>query len=104
MSLQAEPYQVTDRRPISKFLRGLADGSVDWCARHDIHPNQVSVASMIVSAIAAICFALSGRYPVVVDRRPVRLLLPTISKHVGRNGGTRHEQGELDRRNCERTA
>ena len=66
MATAETPYEPEDRRPIANGFRRLADGPVAWCARHGVHPNAVSYASIVAAALAAICFAVAGNFPLLL--------------------------------------
>lgn len=59
-------YQPTSRRPIADSLRKTASLSVRLCVKWHIHPNTVSMLSIVASAGAAICFWQSGQQPWLV--------------------------------------
>ncbi len=51
------------RRPIAALFRRTADRSVAFCVRHGVHPDAISIASVVVAAAGAACFALAGDRP-----------------------------------------
>lgn len=59
-------YQPTSRRPIADTLRKTASISVRLCVKCNVHPNAVSILSILASAGAGICFYLSGQSPWLV--------------------------------------
>jgi phosphatidylglycerophosphate synthase len=56
-------YQPTSRRPIAGMFRATANHAVKLCLRFGIHADAISYASIVFSALAAICFWQSGRHP-----------------------------------------
>lgn len=58
-----EPYQPTSRRPIADLFRATAHLAVRLCVRCHIHPNLVSLSSIVAAAGAGVCFWQSGNWP-----------------------------------------
>ncbi|MFO0914521.1 MAG: CDP-alcohol phosphatidyltransferase family protein [Pirellulales bacterium] len=59
-------YRPSARRPIADIFRSTAILAVAICRKFDIHPNTVSYASIVASALAAICFWQSAAAPVLL--------------------------------------
>jgi hypothetical protein len=59
-------YQPPYRRPISRILRATAQGAVRLCVRLKIHPNTVSLTSIVAAAAAGICFWPAGSLPALL--------------------------------------
>jgi phosphatidylglycerophosphate synthase len=53
-------YAPTSRRPIASIFRATANWAVRVCLRLGIHPDAVSYASIVASALAAACLWQSG--------------------------------------------
>lgn len=64
-------YQPLSRRPIADLFRRTAHGAVRWCVRRNVHPDVVSYASLVASALAALCFWRSGTHPLLLLIAPV---------------------------------
>src|SRR5687768_10884193 len=64
-------YEPTSRRPIAQTFRRTAGAPVQWCVRHDIHPNTVSYLSVVAAIGAGLCFWQSGDMPA--------LLIPAVA-------------------------
>ena len=56
-------YEVADRRPIASIFRHLGTLPVRWCVSLGIHPNAISIASIIAAGVAAMCFVFAGFMP-----------------------------------------
>jgi phosphatidylglycerophosphate synthase len=56
-------YQPHSRRPISEVFRRTARGAVGLCVRTDIHADTISYLSIVVSALAGLCFWLARLHP-----------------------------------------
>jgi phosphatidylglycerophosphate synthase len=56
-------YEPTSRRPIGEGFRSTARYATTVCVRSNIHPDAISYASVVASAIAAFCFWKSGFHP-----------------------------------------
>ena len=59
-----QSYTPASRRPIADSFRRTANGAVSWCVSKGIHPDVISYLSIVASAIAAICFWHSRRWPI----------------------------------------
>jgi phosphatidylglycerophosphate synthase len=76
MEGQGKPgYQPTARRPIATLFRKTAQKAVGLCVRWKIHPDLVSILSVVVSAGAALCFWKSGAEPLLLLAAPALCLL-----------------------------
>jgi phosphatidylglycerophosphate synthase len=92
-------YQPTWRRPIAQAFRRTADVPVQWCVRLGIHPNVVSLSSIVASAVAAVCFWQAGAMPglllVAVAFCYVRLWLNMLDGMVALAAGKASRSGEI---------
>ncbi|MCA8957415.1 MAG: CDP-alcohol phosphatidyltransferase family protein [Planctomycetes bacterium] len=59
-------YQPTSRRPIADVFRRTAHGCTDLCVRLGVHPNTVSLGSVVAAAGAGVCFWLGGAHPILL--------------------------------------
>lgn len=50
----------SDRRPLASRDTGWARTVTGWLVRTSISPNQISIASMVVAALAGLCFWMAG--------------------------------------------
>ena len=92
-------YKPKSRRPIADAFRKTAKRSVDFCVRHDIHPDIVSYSSIAVSILAALCFWKSGTYPFLLLIAPVfcymRLWFNMLDGMVALASGKASLHGEI---------
>ena len=92
-------YQPTSRRPIADAFRSTAHVAVRWCVKHDIHPDTVSYASVVAAALAAICFAMSGKWPWLLILAPgfcyLRLWCNMLDGMVALASGKASPRGEV---------
>lgn len=92
-------YQPTSRRPIADLFRRTAQGAVRFCVRHGIHPDAVSYGSVVASALAALCFWWSGRWPLLLIPAVLfcylRLWLNMLDGMVALASGKASLRGEL---------
>ncbi len=58
-----DDYQPSSRRPIGQVFRRTARLAVEWCVRHDIHPDLVSYSSIAAATGAGLCFGWAGALP-----------------------------------------
>lgn len=95
----ARPYQPTSRRPIADAFRRTARGAVAWCVRRGVHPDAISYASIVASALAAGCFALSSRQPWLLLAAPLfcyaRLWMNMLDGMVAIASGKASRRGEI---------
>jgi phosphatidylglycerophosphate synthase len=94
-----EEYQPTSRRPIAEIFRRTAGWSVKLCVRLRIHPDTVSYASLVASALAAGCFLMSGRWPWLLLVGPLfcylRLWMNMLDGMVAVATGKASRRGEI---------
>lgn len=92
-------YQPTSRRPIAGMFRRTANVAVRLCVRWRIHPDVISYASVVVSAMAAVCFWRSRQYPWLLVAGPllcyVRLWCNMLDGMVALASGTASSRGEV---------
>ena len=92
-------YQPTSRRPIAGMFRRTADTAVRWCVTHNVHPDTVSYASVAAAVMAAICFALAGRWPWLLIIAPgfcyLRLWCNMLDGMVALASGKASPRGEI---------
>ncbi|MCA9186281.1 MAG: CDP-alcohol phosphatidyltransferase family protein [Pirellulaceae bacterium] len=92
-------YSPSSRRPIAEIFRRTAHLAVEFCVAARIHPNTVSLSSIGASAIAAICFWQSGRWPWLLIPAVlfcyVRLWLNMLDGMVALAAGVASKQGEI---------
>lgn len=60
---QAGDAHPTSRRPIASVFRATARGSTALLVRLGVHPNAVSLLSMVAAGAAAACFLRAGVHP-----------------------------------------
>lgn len=53
-------YEPTSRRPIADGFRSTARFATALCVQLNVHPDAISYASIVASAVAAVCFWKSG--------------------------------------------
>ena len=97
-------YQPSTRRPIADTFRRTAQGATQFCVRLGIHPDAISYMSIVAAALAAVCFWKSAAHVWLLLGRAGVLLPAALVQHARRHGGARFRQGELARRNPERSA
>lgn len=87
------------RRPIAERFRATAKRSVEICVRYGIHPDTISYFSIVVSALAALCFWKSSTYPWLLVVGPlfciVRLWLNMLDGMVALASGKASWRGEV---------
>ncbi|HSV14880.1 MAG TPA: hypothetical protein VLI90_11510, partial [Tepidisphaeraceae bacterium] len=92
-------YKPKSRRPIADIFRGTARGAVALCVRLNIHPDAVSYGSIAASAVAAICFWQSARWPWLLIVGPLlcylRLWLNMLDGMVALASGKASRRGEI---------
>jgi phosphatidylglycerophosphate synthase len=59
-------YQPTSRRPIAEVFRATARIPVALCVRLGIHPDVVSLASVVAAAGAGVCFWRASALPLLL--------------------------------------
>ena len=57
---ESETYEPSSRRPIADMLRRTAHWSTAACVRMGIHPNAISLGSIVAATGAGGCFLLAG--------------------------------------------
>lgn len=92
-------YRPTSRRPIAEVFRRTARAVVAFCVRRGISADAVSYASIGVSLIAGILFALSGRAPWLLLIAPAfcyaRLWLNMLDGMVAIAARSASKRGEI---------
>jgi phosphatidylglycerophosphate synthase len=92
-------YRPANRRPISELFRSTAHRPVRLCVRLGIHPNTVSLSSIVAAAAAAICFWQAGSLPVLlipaVGFCYLRLWLNMLDGMVALASGKASRSGEI---------
>src|SRR5437763_15122552 len=92
-------YEPTSRRPIADGFRTTARFATALCVRLDVHPDAISYASIIASAIAAICFWKSGLHPWLLLLAPLscylRLWFNMLDGMVALASGKASWRGEI---------
>src|SRR3954469_23037747 len=92
-------YQPTSRRPIAGTFRATARTAVALCVRWGIHPDAVSYASIVASALAAECFWRAVYWPCLLLVAPlmcyVRLWLNMLDGMVALASGKASPRGEI---------
>jgi phosphatidylglycerophosphate synthase len=95
----SNPYQPTARRPIADVFRRTANASVRWCVRAGVHPDAVSYASLVASAMAAACFWFAARRPWLLLVGPLlcdlRLWFNMLDGMVAVAAGKASRRGEI---------
>ena len=99
MSATPGAYAPEARRPIARAFRRTADAAVAVCVRRGIHPDTLSLTSVVVSALAAIAFWLAGSHPWLLGPAILlcyaRLWLNMADGMVALAGGTASRRGEI---------
>ncbi|RYG70868.1 hypothetical protein EON77_13430, partial [bacterium] len=92
-------YQPTSRRPIADVFRRTARAVVDFCVRRGISADAVSYASIGVSLIGGIHFALAARWPWLLLIAPAfcyaRLWLNMLDGMVAIASKSASKRGEI---------
>jgi phosphatidylglycerophosphate synthase len=92
-------YQPTSRRPIADIFRRTAHLAVEWCVRHNIHPDIVSYSSIVAAALAAICFWQARHVPFLLLIGPLfcylRLWFNMLDGMVALASGKASLRGEI---------
>ena len=60
-----QSHEITDRRPIASVFRQLGTLPVRWCVEFNVHPNTISITSVVVSVAAAACFLFAASLPML---------------------------------------
>jgi phosphatidylglycerophosphate synthase len=100
-NVEAQPgqYRPASRRPIAEMFRRTARVAVHLCVRLHIHPDAISYASIVASALAAICFWRSSAHPWLLILGPllcyVRLWLNMLDGMVALASGQASLRGEI---------
>jgi phosphatidylglycerophosphate synthase len=96
---QANEYQPASRRPIAGMFRHTAQTAVRLCVRLNIHPDAISLCSIIAAAVAAGCFWQSGNDLWLLLIGPaflyVRLWLNMLDGMVALASGKASVRGEI---------
>src|SRR5437762_1652404 len=91
-------YRPAWRRPIANAFRATAHAAVEWCVRHQVHPDVVSYLSIVASLAAGACF-WQGRHPWLLLLAPllcyVRLWLNMLDGMVALASGKASPRGEI---------
>ena len=92
-------YAPVSRRPIAAMFRRTAGVAVRVCIARNVHPDIISLASIVASALAATCFFLSWRWPMLLIVAPllcyVRLWLNMLDGMVALASGKASPRGEI---------
>lgn len=92
-------YQPTSRRPIAGGFRKTAHVAVRLSAHFGIHPDVISYASIIASALAAVCFWQAAAHPWLLLIGPmfcyVRLWMNMLDGMVALASGKASPRGEI---------
>jgi phosphatidylglycerophosphate synthase len=92
-------YEPTSRRPISDGFRSTARFATRLCVRLEIHPDAISYASVVVAAIAAVCFWRSQFDPRLLFIAPLfcylRLWFNMLDGMVALASGKASWRGEI---------
>jgi phosphatidylglycerophosphate synthase len=92
-------YAPTSRRPIARRFRRTADAAVRACVALRVHPNAISIASIVAAALAGACFVLSSRLPALLLVAPLlcylRLWLNMLDGMVALAAGKASRGGEI---------
>jgi len=87
------------RRPIAGIFRRTAHKAVGFCLWAGVHPDAISYSSIVVSALAGICFWRSGKHPLLLIAAPllcyVRLWLNMLDGMVALASGKANKRGEI---------
>ena len=93
------PYEPTSRRPIADGFRTTARFATALCVRLGVHPDAISYASIVASAVAAICFWKSGLHPWLLFVAPLfcylRLWFNMLDGMVALASGKASWRGEI---------
>jgi phosphatidylglycerophosphate synthase len=93
------PYEPTSRRPIADGFRSTARFATARCVQLNVHPDAISYASIVASAIAAICFWKSGLHPWLLFPAPLfcylRLWFNMLDGMVALASGKASWRGEI---------
>jgi len=89
-----------NRRPVASRNRGWAQAAAAWLARHNIRPNQISLASIVFAALAGVAFWKLGDFGwislmVAIVGMQLRLLSNLFDGMVAIEGGYRTPSGEV---------
>ena len=99
MNHATSTYTPTSRRPIAQLFRRTADLAVRVCVARNVHPDVISLTSIVASALAAACFYLAWRSPVLLIIAPllcyVRLWLNMLDGMVALASGKASPRGEI---------
>jgi phosphatidylglycerophosphate synthase len=92
-------YEPTSRRPIGESFRATARFATRICVQRNMHPDTISYASIVASAIAAVCFWKSGRLPWLLFVAPLfcylRLWFNMLDGMVALASGKASWRGEI---------
>ncbi|MAG56483.1 MAG: phosphatidylglycerophosphate synthase [Planctomycetes bacterium] len=99
MTEPGDPYLPSWRRPIAGAFRLLGRHSVTACVRLGIHPNTVSLSSIVASTGAGACFLFARDHPALllagVGLCYVRLWLNMLDGMVALESGKASRWGEI---------
>lgn len=92
-------YQPAWRRPIAGAFRATAAGTVRLSVRHGVHPDVISCLSVVVSALAGLCFWRAGDWVWLLVAAPLlcyaRLWLNMLDGMVALASGKASPRGEI---------
>lgn len=92
-------YQPTSRRPIADSFRKTAHGAVQFCVRHEIHPDAISYFSIVAAALGTVCFWQASAHPWLLVAGPafcyLRLWCNMLDGMVALASGKASWRGEI---------
>src|SRR5688572_18682712 len=92
-------YTPASRRPIAQLFRRTADVAVRVCVARNVHPDVISLTSIVASALAAACFAFAWRWPALLIVAPLlcylRLWFNMLDGMVAIASGKASWRGEI---------
>jgi phosphatidylglycerophosphate synthase len=92
-------YEPTSRRPIAGIFRQTANYAVHICVACNVHPDAISYASIVASALAGVCFWRSSAHPWLLILGPlfcyVRLWMNMLDGMVALASGKASARGEI---------
>ncbi len=99
MNETSDTYAPTSRRPIADVFRKLANSSTRLCVQLGIHPNTVSLLSIVAAAGAGACFLYSRSWPALLIAGAalcyLRLWLNMLDGMVALASGKASRWGEI---------
>ena len=99
MNRATTTYTPASRRPIAQLFRRTADVAVRVCVARSVHPDVISLTSIVASALAGVCFFFAWRWPMLLLVAPllcyVRLWLNMLDGMVALASGKASPRGEI---------